>query len=442
MWSMSIHPIALLVALAAAAALMVLPREKLLPPFFLVAVFLPLTQGFDMVGVDITFARFLIFTAWFRLLLRGELRLDRWNPMDTAMCLWCGIGGVAFVLLWGTVGSVISSLGQVVNYAGTYFFVRCCITKTSDVTRLMKYMRLAVVALGVFMVTEWLTGRNAFAAFGGVPAITEIRDGRLRCQGPFGHPIGAGLFAASLVPIFVGSIVGRHRRWQSGVALAFAVLAVALAASSSPVLALMAAAATWSLWSFRGRMRTVSWGIVAVLFGLHLVMKAPVWALIARASVFDSSSSWHRLNLIDQFIQRFDEWWLVGTRTTEHWGFYAQDVANNYVRIGVSGGVFTLLAYLLLLRRGFTSIGAAIRISKDHAEKALLWGLGGALMAHVVGSFGLSYWDQNTILFALLLGLISGTTSVVRGARSAQRQAEPVNARHGGFASFPEHGRA
>jgi hypothetical protein len=433
---MSVHPIALLVAVVVAAALVLLPRDRLLPPFFLVAVFLPLSQGFDVVGLDITFARFLIFTVWFRFLVRGELALS-WNPMDTALCLWCGIGAVAYVLLWGTPEAFISSMGQVVNYAGTYFFIRTCIRQTDDVVHLTKYMRFSVIALGVVMLAEWLTGRNAFAIFGGVPAITEIRDGHLRCQGPFGHPIGAGLFGASLVPIFVSSVVGRYRREQSLLAIVSGILVVALAASSGPVLALVAGATAWCLWPLRRRMRAVSWGIVAALFGLHLVMKAPVWALIARASVFDSSSSWHRLNLIDQFINRFDEWWLVGTRSTEHWGFYAADVANNYVRIGVGGGVFTLLAYLLLLRRGFTSIGRAIRASNDPAEQTLLWGLGGALTAHVIGSFGLSYWDQSAVLFALLLGLISAASSVVREASPARSKLAPVDVSPQGFAAAP-----
>jgi len=410
---LSVHPVALLVVLGVAVALMVLPRNKLLPPFFLVAVFLPLTQGFMVLGLHITFARFLIFTAWGRFLLRREFRLKSWNSMDSALCLWCGAGAAAYVLLWGTFDAFITIMGQVVNYGGTYFIVRTCITKTSDVTHLTKYMKFSVIALGVCMMAEWWTGRNAFAIFGGVPEFTEIRDGKLRCQGPFGHPIGAGLFGASLVPIFLSSIVVRNRRVEGLVALAFSVLVVSLTASSGPVLALVAGVAAWCFWPLKRQMRMVSWGVVVLLLGLHLVMKAPVWALIARANVFDASSSWHRFNLFDQFIRRIDEWWLVGTRSTEHWGHMAGDVSNNYVRIGVSGGLFTLLAFLLVLRRGFTSLGAAIRRSKDSGEQALLWGLGGGLMAHVMGSFGLSYWDQTTVLFALLLGLISAASSAV-----------------------------
>jgi hypothetical protein len=420
---MSAHPVALLVVVFVAMAVMLLRREQLLTPFFLVAVFLPLSQGFELAALDITFARLLIFVAFLRFLFRGELTMKRWSPMDSALCLWCGIGTVAYVLLWGTFEALVNAVGQIVNYAGTYFLVRICINRSADVASLIKYMRYAAIVLGVFILGEWSTGRNAFAMFGGVPAITEIRDGLFRCQGPFGHPIGAGLFAASLVPIFIGSLVARIQVIQSLAAIASAIFVVWSTASSAPVLALIGGVAAWCFWTRRRNMRAIGWSIVAILAGLHVVMKAPVWALIGRVSIFDSSSSWHRLNLFDQFIRRFDEWWLVGTRSTEHWGFYAQDVANNYVRIGVSGGLFTLLAFLLLVRRGFTSIGAAIRRSDDSREHAVLWSLGAALMAHVVGSFGLSYWDQNSILFAMLLGFISAATSVVVSKGSAR--AEP-----------------
>jgi len=431
---MSLHPVALVVAIVVAIALLSLPRSRLVAPFFLVAVFLPLNQGFDVVGLDVTLARFLIFTAWLRFFVRGEVVLDRWRPMDTAVCLWCGIGGVAYVFLWG-LPAIVTSMGQIVNYAGTYFLVRLCVTKPSDVANVKKAMMFAAAVLAAFLIVESSTGRNAFAIFGGVPEITEIRDGHLRCQGPFGHPISAGLFGASLVPIFFGPIMARRQRALHAVALACGVVVVVLAASSGPFLALAGAVAAWCCWPLRRRMRVVAWGIVGLLATLHLVMKAPVWALIARASVFDSSSSWHRLNLLDQFIWRFGEWWLFGTQSTDHWGFYAVDVANNYVRIGVSGGIFTLLAFFLLLRRGFTSIGAAMRASKSFEEQTLLWGLGGALMAHVVGAFGLSYWDQTTVLFALLLGLISAASSAVVSGRSQAPTSKVVETPENGLAA-------
>src|SRR2546425_13060435 len=61
-----------------------------------------------------------------------------------------------------------------------------------------------VVPLGISMVVEKFTTRNIFSIFGGVPEITSEREGKLRCQGAFRHPILAGTYAATLFPLCVG----------------------------------------------------------------------------------------------------------------------------------------------------------------------------------------------------------------------------------------------
>jgi hypothetical protein len=149
------------------------------------------------------------------------------------------------------------------------------------------------------------------------------------------------------------------------------------------------------------------------------MMQAPVWALIGQANVYSSSAGQHRYELVNQFIARIDEWWLFGTQSTSHWASYEGctrcmiDVANNYVRIGVNGGLITLFAFLLLLWCAFKSLGAAMRLSTNDAERTFLWSLGASLFVHMVGFFGLAYYDQIVFVFALLLGLISAVSASV-----------------------------
>jgi hypothetical protein len=410
---MSLHPAALVVAIVVAiraaqlAALeaggAVLPGRRI-----------PAAQpGIRRRGLDVTLARFLIFTAWLRFFVRGEVVLDRWRPMDTAVCLWCGIGGRRLRLPLGPSGHRHQP-GPDRELRRDVFLVRLCVTKPSDVANVKKAMMFAAAVLAAFLIVESSTGRNAFAIFGGVPEITEIRDGHLRCQGPFGssdqrRPLrsqpGADLFrahhgASSEGPARGGAGV-RRRRGRAG-GLERSVPGAGRRRRRVVLLAL------------RRRMRAVAWGIVGVLATLHLVMKAPVWALIARASVFDSSSSWHRLNLLDQFIWRFGEWWLFRHAIDGSLGLL-RGRRRQQLRAHRRQRRHLHPARLLPAPpRGFTSIGAAMRASKSFEEQTLLWGLGGALMAHVVGAFGLSYWDQTTVLFALLLGLISAASSAVR----------------------------
>ena len=396
--------------LALAIALFVLPRKKLLGPFFLAAVFVPLAQGFDIAGLNITIPRFLVFTVWIRFLVRRELAFKQWNAMDTAVVVWCSIGAVAYVLLWGTFDAFINRMGQIVNYAGTYFLVRLSVSDATDLARLTNYMRLAVVVLGVFIIEEALSGRNLFSALGAYG--TMVRDGVVRCRGPFGHSINTGLFGASMVPIFLGSIVARDRTIQNLVALTFGLLIVILSGSSTPVGGLAAGVVAWVVWPWRRNIRMVTWGAAAAA-ALAFMLVGSLWQLFTYASVYEASTGVHRYELFNAFITRIDEWWLFGTRDNAQWGLGLDDVANNYVSIGINGGLFTLLAFLLLLWCGFKSLGAAMRLSGNNRARVFLWSLGASLLVHIVGFFGISYWDQIVILFALLLGLISAASSAV-----------------------------
>ena len=85
-------------------------------------------------------------------------------------------------------------------------------------------------------------------------------------------------------------------------------------------------------------------------------MTAPVWALIARVKILGASSGYHRYHLLDQFIQRFDEWWMIGTTHTTQWGFETWDTTNTYVNLGVEGGLITLILFLSIILYSFVNI--------------------------------------------------------------------------------------
>ena len=54
--------------------------------------------------------------------------------------------------------------------------------------------------------------------------------------------------------------------------------------SSGPLLSYVCMIGALIFWRWRQHMPRVRWGILIGLFVLHLVMKAPVWFLIARIS--------------------------------------------------------------------------------------------------------------------------------------------------------------
>jgi hypothetical protein len=163
------------------------------------------------------------------------------------------------------------------------------------------------------------------------------------------------------------------------------------------------------MWRFRDRMRSIRWGLAVVLVGLHLMMRAPVWALIARIDLVGGSTGWHRYKIIDNFVRHFFDWWLVGSRDYMNWegGDDMWDQANQYIAIGETTGVLSLVLFIALIVYGFKYLGKARRAAgNDSRREWFLWLLGVALFSNLIAFLGISYFDQTFVYWYLLLAVI------------------------------------
>jgi hypothetical protein len=155
-------------------------------------------------------------------------------------------------------------------------------------------------------------------------------------------------------------------------------------------------------------MRMIRLGIVSVLVGLDMVMKAPVWALITRVDLTGSSSSYQRYQLIDMTIRHFSVWWLIGTPDYINWGWDSWDLCNQFAAVALTGGLLTLIFYIWIFKGGFSTLGSARkRVEGDKREEWLLWCFGSALFGTVVAHFGVNYMAQLIMGFFPVIACIS-----------------------------------
>jgi len=144
---------------------------------------------------------------------------------------------------------------------------------------------------------------------------------------------------------------------------------------------------------------------------LHLVMKAPVWALIARVDLTGSSSGYHRYELVDNCIRHFSQWWLIGYKAYNDWGFMMFDLCDQWVVAAVKAGLVGLVVYIAIFSRSFGAIGSARKqVSGDRLHEWLLWCLGSNLFAVVVAQFGINYMAQLMLSVFTLVACISVAT--------------------------------
>ena len=424
----TLHPVIAVATVVATVLILFGPRKKVLIPFFLVAFLGSWGQFIYIFGVHLFIARILVLAGIIRVFSfkdrdGGPRLAGGWTSVDTVYTLWVAFHALSdLILTRGSSASFVYQSGFIWDSLGGYLLIRALIRGQDDIVRIVKVFAVLTAVLGVIMVNERFRDQNIFGYFGSIPVVPEIREGRIRAQAAFAHPILAGVAGATLVPLF-------WWLWKSGKARMAAVfgtvgsmLMVFSSASSTPVLAFGSGILGVCMWPLRKRMRLVRWGMVAALVSLHMVMKAPVWWLIARIDLIAGNSGFHRAASIDNCIRHFSDWWLYGSKAMATWGWDMWDLSNQFVVEADCGGIFTFICFVLVIAKSFGRIGRARKLVEgDKDQEWFFWLLGVALFTHVVSFFGITYQDQNRYSWCAFLAIaVAATYPVLASAPHAQ----------------------
>jgi hypothetical protein len=395
-----------------------LRRKAMIVPFLAAGILLPVNVTIVVLGAHFQALRLLLFVGWLRIVLKRDIPLPRLNSLDKVVLFYTLCNSVFFVILAPTMSAVNNRLGYLWTNLGTYFLVRALIRDKDDVVRTIRVLAILVVVIAPLMLIEHVTQHNAFFVVG-AQAISNIRDGKIRAEGPFAHSIIAGTVGGMLLPLFIGLWwQGKRYRTLLGLGVASSIGMVIASSSSTPLMTIAAGVFALLLWSFRTKMRIFRWTLVSTLAVLQLAMKSPVWFLISRMGGAIGGSGYHRAQLIDTFVRHFGEWWLVGTRNNVSWGYDMWDVDNAYVAAGLGGGLVTFIAFIAILVYAYKRIGKSGRLAGlSSNDKHLVWAIGASLFANTVGFFGIFYFDQGILLWYTLLAMVTATAAFDIGAR-------------------------
>jgi hypothetical protein len=424
-----INPLGLGFTLLMGCLVLVLPRRFAMVPILAMICYMTMGMRILVGGFNFPMIRVLLVFCWTRLLLRREFRRVELNEIDKALLWFILASVVTHTLLLGTDG-LKYKLGQAYDALGFYFFFRVSLRGRDELINIAKATAILVVPLALEMLSEKLTLTNSFAVFGGVSRAVILRQGTARAQGPFGHPILAGTFGATVMPLMV-ALWSQSRRAMNRLVAVIGMMAASaitgVAGSSGPILAYMFGVLALLFWPIRRQMRWLRRAMVVLLIVLHLTMKAPVWFLLARVSVFDASTGWHRAFLIDRCIANFSSWWLIGTTSYDNWGYYLFDRTNHYICLATDGGLLTLVLFIVLITRCFRAVGNVVRNTERNGFRnasLFTWALGAVLLIHCVSFISCTYFDQNMINWYLLLGTIASAGRI--WSRSANPMRPPL----------------
>ncbi|MFG0242164.1 MAG: hypothetical protein ACF8R9_05180 [Phycisphaerales bacterium JB054] len=446
-----IHPAALVLLGIAVVLLFIVPRMYTLWPVIFIGCFVAPAQRIVVFGMDWTLLRLTLLAGLLRaLVLIVQLRrAPRWHRIDTWLVLWLSSGVLIYCVREPSMDSLNNRLGWAFEYAAAYFLVRTAVVTWKDVRSLFCCFAFMSLPVAIAFINEQLTRYNVFGLMGGVELITREREGRLRCQGAFAHPILAGTYWAVVLPL-IAALFWQHSvrfKFMAAIGIASTLTIVAACASSGPVASVLAAVIAGLLLTVRAHFRYIRMGTVAVLTLLHLVMEAPVWHLVARIDIVGGSTGWHRFNLIDQWIRNTDNWFLVGTTSTATWAAIPVfDITNQYVLEAIRGGALTLFLFLGFLWCTFSTLGrTARRLERtDHRLQAgLCWALGVSMFVHAVSWLAVSYFGQILVLTVMVPALAANVAQQAEctDSSSRTRAAGPVRStRHTLATSQQQHG--
>jgi hypothetical protein len=434
-----VHPLVACAMVLVALLVFFLPRRKVIVPLLVAFFLVPMNQVLVLGAFHFPMLRVAIMIGWIRL---GMMKLSGkraicaggLNKIDKVMIYLSALTALDAVLLWREMGAFINGLGLLYSVLGGYFLLRGLIQDEEDIDVMIRTFAVISVVIAIIMVIEIRTETSPYMYLGGNnQALREHimeRDGRYRALASFAHPILAGTFGAILFPLFLGLWLKGKSKATAVVGMVASTIIMFSSASSTPTLAYFGSILVFCLWPIRTKMRKLRWGIVAGLAGLQMVMKAPIWALIARVDIIGGSSGYHRYQLVDSFIWHFFDWWLIGAKDTAGWGVETYDLANQYVAVGATSGLVPFALLIALITVGFTFVGVAREGLEENKKQALFaWALGAALFANALAFFGISYTDQTSVVWYALLVMISvQVTPFLRKAQTATdlRETEPV----------------
>lgn len=423
------HPVVLAITLLAAIATLLLPKKHALVPLIVVAFLTPFGQELMLGGLHFFAHRIVIVAGLIRLIymrLSTRSRLIRrgLQRIDKIIFALIIVHAGTYILLYRSVSAIVYESAFLLEAGGGYFLCRYFIQDREAVLQVTKTLAIVAAVLSLCMGYEFLTRVNLFSYINGYPIVPWVREGRVRAQGSFANSITAGTFGATLFPLFFWLWKCRNHKIL-GIAGLVSSAAIAMTSmSGTGVMTVLGGILALCLWPIRNHMRVARWSIVLTVVLLALIMKAPVWFIIARFDVI-GGHGWDRAHLIDLAVQHFSDWALMGTKDNATWGFVSWDQCDEFVFQAESGGIGCLFLFCVILSLGFGMIGKARKRAAGRLQEWFFWCLGAVLFAHVMGFWGIDYFDRIRVWWYLFLAMIPAATMTARYSIAKSKKAAP-----------------
>jgi hypothetical protein len=375
-------------------------------------------QQVQVLGLNVFAMRFLEVAGFIRILSRREFSFSNLNRIDRGLILVYSYTTIIY-LLRSTAGDAVI-IAQGLDALLCYFTFRGLIRDMEELQSFLRYFLILLVPYTLLAISESLTHRNLFSLIGG-GAYDWVRNGRFRCMGSFRNPDLLGTLGACFLPLYIGLACIKAERKLAILGIVLCLIIVWTCNSGGATSSAAIGVLGWAMWRIRFKMSLVRRTMAVTIILLAIVMKAPIWYLLARVSEITGGDGWHRAYLLDISFQHFDMWWLNGMRMADTWDWFpyslqdGADITNEFMIFGLNAGMGAMILFILLLIQAYRYLARALDSVRSNLhysgeKEFMLWGLGVMLTAHIVNWMGISYFDQIYVIWFMQLAAISAVS--------------------------------
>lgn len=306
-----------------------------------------------------------------------------------------------------------ASIAHFADIGMAYFFGRTAIRNLRDFRIFLFLMAPGLLIVGLFMALESVTHQNIIQPF--FSKITGIgwsyrgdpRLGLMRSQGPFPHPILAGVFLATFISLYWMSGLHRLPRYIG----VFAALLSFFTVSAGTLMALVLSATLLIYNWLTERITNLTWGLffavsAIFVFAAELGTNSGSFRLIIRYASFNSDSGSNRVNIWKYGSQSVAEhpWFGIGYGDWIRAQWMGESVDNFWLllamRFGLPAFCLIFLAMIIaivgLMRRSMQS-----NLADGRAER----GVAISLSVFALTLVSVALWLSAQAWFYILLGI-------------------------------------
>lgn len=352
---------------------------------------------------------------------------------------------LSFIIYYDVSTGLVRGGALALDILAPYVIARICITNKTDLRRLLIWMLPGIVAAGLVMMVESVSHRlflrPAMAEiFGALPlyrdgavigtyqSASEIRIGLQRSPGPFSHPILAGLFMASMLPLFATSGLRGWPLWIGIAAGFFAIFSVSSAAFLALMLTLGLLAYDW----LQRRVEVLNWryftiGGLSLIAAIQIFANSGLFGIIGRFTLNPQTAGYRQL-IWEYGWRSVANHPVIGIGYTdyERSAWMLPTVDNHWLLLAIRHGILTPLCFGIFCVWCIWRL-AQLSLRLSETDRRLYVGMAIALFVLASMAFTVDMFGSMRFWFYGLLGIAASLVAITPGgAANFQMRTHPL----------------